>query len=240
MTIAAGTVTRATDPGSASSISKTYTITGGCALIVIVECDTSRTVSGISDGTNTYTNRLGPIADTASGMRWYVFTAENVTGGSMTVTASFAGGNSAHSWMLIQEITGQATPTAYDVSKSNTQFPVGSTATDAITTGTASNTVQPALVWGFCADAGSTSAGTGFTFGTFGSDAVDSVGGAVNWVTENKRITATGSQAATWTTGNSSDNAMTIMVVMDEAGVSTVTEVMLERGPYRGLQRGFR
>jgi len=225
MTIAVGTVTRATDPGAASSISKTYSMTTGCALIVVVECDTSRTVSGVSDGTNTYTQRLGPIADTSIGMRWYVFTAENVTGGSQTVTASFAGGSSAHSWMLIQEVTGQAA-SSYDNSQSNTQFPIGTTSTDAITTGTASNANQPALVWGFLAGPGSSTQGTGFTFGTFGSDSVNNVGGAVNWVTENKRVTATGSQAATWTAGNAADNCMSIMVILDESTGSGVAHLV--------------
>jgi hypothetical protein len=106
------------------------------------------------------------------------------------------------------EYSGIATSSPLIVLASQSQASPG-TGTDAVTSGTGNVTSQPALIWGCVLGAGTSYvAGTGFTQrSAWGFSCV-----------EDKRVTATGNQAATFTAAGSASNVQTAMLAFAEAG----------------------
>jgi hypothetical protein len=212
VTISVAQTVRNTGTTNTSTVSKTVTISSGSCLHVVVGCGSGQTVSGVADGTNTYTSR-GSVTHTAYTYKLTQFTAVNVTGGSLTITATISA-NTTYPWILIQEVTGAS---AYDARSGAYQGATSSTSTDGITTGTATPSTQPGLVCGLVYGAGSSTPGTGFSIGTFGSDGgLPGTGYSANWATETKRITSTSAVAATWTNGNGADTIASVMAIFDE------------------------
>ena len=217
MTIAVALLNRAngTFGVATTSIGITVTLTSGAAIRVLVATDSGISVSGVSDGTNTYTSRGSPTNHTFYGVKLSEYVAESVSGGSKTITASFSSSNMQ--WIMVRQITGQAA-SSYDGSAIAYQPNPSSTSTDGITTGNATIANQPNLIDGIVIGAGSSSVGTGFTFDTFGGDfPIAGSGYSANWATQYKRTTSTSAQAATWTNGNSADYILSSAMVFDEA-----------------------
>lgn len=217
MAIALLSTARATGTSGTSTVSKgSVVVPAGAAVYVVVACGSSQSVSGVSDGTNTYVAKGTPVTHSVSVIKYSQFLAENCTAGTYTITATISA-NTDRPWIFVQVVTGQAT-TSYDTSKTAYQAATTSTSTDGITTGTATISNQPNLVLGLIIGAGSSSPGTGFSFDTFGSDApIQGTGYSQNWATEYQRTTSTGAKAATWTNGGLSDNIATLMIALDEA-----------------------
>lgn len=215
MSIALVQTVRNTGTNNTSTVSKSVTFTTGNALLVIVGCGSSQSVSGVSDGTNTYTAKGTPISHTGQGMKYSKFVADNVTGGTKTITATISA-NTAYPWIFVQEVSGQAA-SCWD-SEGNAYFASASpTSTDGITTGNIARVAQPNLMLGLVIGAGGSSSGTGFSFGTYGSDAPSSGAGYVDsWATEYLRTTATGNKAITFSNGNSGDNVLVLGTVFSE------------------------
>jgi hypothetical protein len=145
----------------------------------------------------------------ASSMYYY----ENNPGGitSAGVTAWNAGTPGEYG-VFISEYTGIATSSALITFARQSQASPG-TGTDAVTSGTSNVTSQPALIFGWSGNPGAYStlnAGTDFT-----SRDVDA-----GIRTEDKRVTATGNQAATFTGATDPNAAQTWMAAFAETSAA--------------------
>lgn len=135
-----------------------------------------------------YPNNPGGITDVEPSS-W-----DNGTPGDISFCGSEYSGIATSSPFIVRALQSQASP---------------GTGTDAVTSGTGNVTSQPALIWGAVLTAGGTYvAGTGFTQrSVWGFSCV-----------EDKRVTATGNQAATFTMSGSATNVLSIMMAFAEAG----------------------
>lgn len=137
------------------------------------------------------------------------FYLANSAGGTVTITGHWGGGiASSYGGVWAMEIGGAATSSPIDGHTAQNQASPG-TGTDAVTAGNVTSSNQPALVvgWSFCNVGGANkpAAGTGFTSTkvAFNTDARS----------EYKRVTAAGTQAATFTAlANNRHNNFVIVV----------------------------
>ena len=186
------------DATTYASVAATFgsNTTSGNLIEVWVGYGGSTDTSTVSDtDSNTY-NNIGQHYDSTNGQSFDVYCAENITGGTTpTVTVTF-NTSQPYNRILIREISGLATTSAYDVSA--VQSANGTTATDNITSTAATTTnANSYLSGGYqnIAEAspgtGSLSAGTNYTKdGNYGSDII---------AVEHRNVTSTGSYAATFT-----------------------------------------
>lgn len=148
------------------------------------------TTCTFSDGTNTWSTLNSVTSNTTR----FTFTgyARNVAGSAVTVTATFSGAKTNRG-LILYNVTGAVTTAAQTSAAQVGSF---TSATDNITSGSMTASVKPALVVGFTSSAAATTvaAGTGFTAGTlqWGASSNATRG---EW----RRITATGTTAATFT-----------------------------------------
>lgn len=205
--------------GGASSftVAISNTTAQSAFLVDIFYTVTAVSVTGISDTQgNTYAAIQSVNDGTSVLAQWRAY---NIVGGasSNTITVTFSGGTGTVG-LAVREIGGVKTSSAVDGYAAQSQTNPGTSA-DAVTSGNASSSNQPAIVLGTCAhvDAASTpSTGSGFTSNGTGTAYYASYG----FRCESKRVTATGNQAATFTAGNASDDFLTAVVVMDELTTS--------------------
>ncbi len=209
---------------SATTVAITLTVAAGSTLVVWVTWDDTTTVTcSVADPTNgTYT--AGPVDNfTAVSQAFGRFYKQAVAAGSTTITATF-GASANFRGIWVAEITGAVTTGGSDGSSGNTQSAPG-TGADAVTTGAMTNAAQPALIIATAIDIDSTTtpaAGTGFT--SAGSNA------ALAARVESKRITATGSQAGTFTAGTGADHFWAAGFVFDEAAGGGTTVSLTGQG----------
>lgn len=172
----------------------------------------SDTASGVWNGIGT-----GPIDDSANTYALDRFLSLNHPGGVASVTYT-PNSNSSGSVVAV-EISGLKTASALDVHAGQLQA-TPTTGTDATTSGTASATAQPAAVIGVSANtgfSGTPAVGTGFTnVGTWATLFGSTIGRI-----EHKRITATGSQAATFTAAGNTAHLTAMMVLLEPSNVVT-------------------
>ncbi|MFO1465866.1 MAG: hypothetical protein U1F35_05410 [Steroidobacteraceae bacterium] len=188
----------------------------GSTLAGFIYSSNTVTVSSISDSQgNTYT--IGTSIDnTTSGTRLTPYYANNIVGGASanTVTVTYSGSVS-NRFMSLAEIR-QVQTNPLDGVKTRFQSSPG-TSTDAATTQSdagSTNANQPALVYSICCVANSATtvtAGTGFNQGLQLTPAFSGLCVA----TEDKRVTATAAQAATYTL-SANNNALMALMVFDE------------------------
>lgn len=183
----------ATSGAGLTSQSITMTLTAGSSLHVM-EMDFSGNTIAVGDGVNTYTLIGSSINNGSIKSRQYV--ANNVAGGSTTITVSSTAAAGSYLGFWVREI---GYTNGYDTS--NGILTTTSTGTDSITSGTLTPSQQPGLVssmvmWvdGSNVSQIQTTVGTGFTDGgnylALGSDALE---------TESLRYTSTSPIAATYT-----------------------------------------
>lgn len=195
---------------------------GNTIVIGIVYYQSAATPLSISSVTNqsatpvTYSEPSTQRFATDTGLNFILI--QNVPSGTTGLIVTMSGAPAFGSNWVLGEYSGLVTSGTDGASSLSAS---ASTSTDAVTSGTASNTVQPAAVIGIATDSAFNTipiAGTGFT---------SNVGiGALRL--EFKRITATGSQAATFTNNHgSSCNHITAMVVLDEPGGGGATSKLL-------------
>jgi len=212
--VAQEVVNPATLSGS-SATTQTVSITPSSGSTLACGCigvgtATTVTFTDSASGTwNTIKNVFNSPLVLGSGYR------ENVGSGALTVTATY-NASDHHLGCKCTELTGGKTSSIIDGTPAGQfQLNVG-TGTDAITSGNVTSSNQPALVWGICANYGNNknpAAGTGFT-----STRVDWATDLGGVRVEYKRVTATGTQAATYT-GPSTDSWITHTAAFDEAAV---------------------
>lgn len=193
--------------------SSSITVAAGSILVAVAVGVTGTNVTGFSDSVNGGTGwSVAKVVNNAPlvvAMGWRYFS----TGQTVTVTATY-NATTDHRGIKLLEVTGAVTPGALDGTPAG-QFQLNvATTTDAVTSGNLTTSVQPALVIGACMNFGNNNnaaTGTGFT-----STRVDwntDVGGCR---IEYKRVTATGTQAATYT-APSIQSWITLAIAFDEA-----------------------
>jgi hypothetical protein len=160
-----------------------------------------------------------------------VYYYQNNPGGLTSVAVTWSGGTPGESGVYVSEYSGIATSSSLITFARDDQTTPG-TGTDAVTSGVANVTSQPALIWGISGDypnLATLNIGTGFT-----NRDVD------NGVRiEDKRVTSTGNQAATFTAATAPDETTTWMVAFAEASSSTIVNRETgRRGVGRGVIRG--
>lgn len=200
--------------GSATTIvSSSVTISSGSLLVAVATNASGNTVSSCSDSVNGTTGWSIAKQVTNSPLTLGLAYRENMASGTITVTCTFSASSTLRGIKLL-EITGAKTSSSIDGTPAGQfQLNVG-TGSDAITSGNLTTAAQPAMVVGVSMNYGNNinpAAGTGFT-----STRVDwntDVGGCR---IEYKRVTATGTQAATYT-GPSTNSWITLGAAFDEA-----------------------
>lgn len=153
---------------------------------------------------------------TELGTRLYYL--ENAPAGITAITVTLASASNFGISLTLEEGSGLAA--SGSLVGSNSSNNTATNATDNISSGTATPTGQPAMVYGVGSDDTRSNhvptAGTGFTAGT---TFVHPGGGASGGQTENKRITALTAVAATYTNiGTSGDTCPCIMGIFLESG----------------------
>lgn len=162
---------------------------------------TEATLTGISDGTTSFTLRAGTWAtNDAQGLK--MGDAQNITAKTTpTITASFSP-SVGFIGIIVQEFTQVATAGAFDQSKTAVPDGIGTTA-NAVTTGASSSRTQADEVIVGCGVMTLTSAGT-FAPGTGYTEVDENT--SVTQEMEYKVVSATGTDAATWTLSTGTDD----------------------------------
>lgn len=201
---------------TATTITITLTPTAGNLLVFCASGDSLDTTSiALSDNLgshNTFTQIATDLVSTLD-QRCAWWFAANCKGGATTFTATFSASTRFRT-IYVAEYSGIATTSPF-LNGARAENIIPGTGADAVSSGNADATSQPALVWGFSLDinGGTTpSAGTGFTSRTAVWSSATVLGRP-----EDKRVTATGNVAATFTATTGTDTHGTGVGVFAEA-----------------------
>lgn len=219
---------------SVQTITVTYAPTAGNLLTFAIVADSADTTTvALSDNLgvhNTFTQISTSLNSASSQMNWFYYAA-NCKGGSTIFTADFST-LARFRGIYVAEYSGIATSSPFLNGTRNEQNSPGGT-TDAITSTNANATSQPALVWGLCID------NSGATWPTAGTSYT---GRGAMWSTntctlrgEDKRVTATGNVAATFTAGTGTDDFVTAIGIFLETTTPTVQAQTLTQGTFQTL-----
>lgn len=214
----------ADNAASAATITVTLTPTAGNLLVFAITGDSADTTSiALSDnlGTHNTFTQIGTDLVTGNAQRCAWWFAANCKGGATTFTATFSTGTRFRA-VYVAEYSGIATASPF-LNGARAENAAPGTGTDAVSSGNADATSQPALVWGFCIDtSGSTTpnAGTGFTTRTGVWSTATCLGKP-----EDKRVTATGNVAATFTATTGGDTHASGIGIFAEV-TTPVSDVM--------------
>lgn len=189
----------------------TRTVAAGSVLLLFVTWGNEFAISSVVGSLNGAYSLLDAGVNTGGDQAVAGYAFINSASGSETVTVTFAGVVDFRA-IWLEEITGAGTG-AIDAHGTRNQIAAG-TGTDAVTSGNVTSTTQPALVFGFSYEDGGVSTNTGTGFTSAGT------GWGTSARSEAKRVTATGTQVATFTAqaGQGASDMITFVVVIDEAG----------------------
>lgn len=194
-------------------------ITAGNLLIAIVAYGHSSSLTAsFKDQSNnplSFTQVGTTQFDGGSDNNLAVYILPNCPAGITGITDTLSIAPSFGHGLTIEEWSGLATASQPD--GTNQKQGTATTAANNVSSNAATNTKQPAIVWGVAVDCSHDSAptqGTGYTAGTL---IVDYGSGANYGRTEYQRVLATGAQTATWTnTGTSGDTFQALVMNLDE------------------------
>lgn len=197
--------------GTGTTLTQAITVTAGSTLIAWGQMSSAggTNFTSLADDVNgSWGAAIENIDDSGNTERSAVWVFPNSAAGTVTVTMT----TSSAPWrgLVLVEVGGAAT-SSLDGHVGQLQTAPG-TGTDGVSSTATTSSNQPALVVGlsFNTDTGSApTAGSGF-----GSDGVDTT---ILGRVESKRVTATGSQTATFTAVNNLHH-ITFVVVIDETG----------------------
>lgn len=206
---------------SSTSVSVTYTPTAGNLLVFFVSTGSvNQSVNSITDNlgvSNTY-NALGSqLFDNVVNQQYAAFYAANCKGGSTTFTANWTSAASFNA-IYVAEYSGIATLSPLIANTNVIAVASPGTSADAISTGAANATSQPALSWGACADASggaNVNAGTGYT-----GHAAQGTGSVWRMRGEDKRLIVTGNNSATFTAVTGTDEFTCVQGIFLEAAAT--------------------
>ena len=214
----------ADNAATATTITVTLTPTAGNLLVFCVSGDSLDTTSiALSDNLGSHNTFTQISTDLVSllDQRCAWWFAENCKGGATTFTATFSA-TTRFRTIYVAEYSGIATTGSF-LNGTRAENTAPGTGTDAVSSGNANATSQPALAWGFSIDinGGSTpSAGTGFTSRTGVWSSATCLGRP-----EDKRVTVTGNVAATFTATTGTDSHGTGVGIFAEV-TTPVSDVM--------------
>jgi len=181
--------------------------------IVAVGFENFSSISGVADSlSNTYTLRQTAV-DSSGNRKLSAFTAPNSAGGACTVTMTLGSTQVIRPLYLIE--VGGATASSYDTGTHNDQTSPG-TGANAVTSGNATNTNQPALIVAASMalfNTNAPAAGSGFTGQTAAWGNASGSGSGL--MVESQRITTTTAVAATFTAATNVEH-VTLMLILDE------------------------
>lgn len=211
--------------GSGSPKTANITPTATNMLFAVVGADTTGASFGCSDGTNTWTPcGVFDGSSIGAGVALGLFYAKNVAGTLVTVSGSHTGGSITG--LYVAEYSGLDPIAPFINSAGFPQNGPGS-GTDAMTSGNANATTQPAVAIGFYfnslgQDSGTEAAGTGYTGRTAVWAPIGSAGTVVCARAEDKRVTSTGNVAATFTAtaGDAGNVFLTVIALFAETVVT--------------------
>ena len=123
----------ATPATSATSHSASLTAVNGDLLVVCIGIRDDVAIDTVTGAINTFTIAGSVTREASSGHRAAIYYCENATGGSETVTVTFAGGASARAYLNISRWTGAATSSALDKTNGSANTSAASHASGAIT-----------------------------------------------------------------------------------------------------------
>lgn len=212
--------------GSGSPKTVNITPTATNMLFAVVGADTTGASFGCSDGTNTWTPcGVFDGSSIGAGIGLGLFYAKSVAGSAVTVSGSHTGGSITG--IYVSEWSGLSTSAPFIASAAFPQNGPGST-TDAVTSGNANASSQPAVAIGFYfnslgQNSGTEAAGTGYTARTAVWAPIGSGGTIVCARAEDKRVTATGNVAATFTaTAGDGGNVFLTAIALFAETVATI------------------
>jgi hypothetical protein len=194
-------------------------ITGGASIVGCIDwASSSGSVSSVGDGTNSYTPRAGTLLQNASdGWSRECFSKDNLTGGPTVITVTLSGAMSEQ-LVTIDEYTGALSSGSFDQGTTARQVNPG-TASNAVTSGTVTPTVDGELIWGYGGSSLHTSpiytVGTGFTLRQRLS--------SKNPTSEDLVQGTAAAIAATFTDNVSSDTSYTTVVTLKPAAAPAGT-----------------
>jgi len=212
--ISASAITIGTDTNTSdttASVTKTFTAGSSAEVVVISSSGATHNVP-TSSPSETWV-LVATLNDPATdAMRMSVYKADNVTGGSTTITETYSG-SIGNRFMAVKEILGtsgyDSAAAAFNAQMQNSP----GTGTDVVTSGaTPTLTSQPALFSGWTFEksfnSAAPTAGTGYTDDGSGGTGM---GGFASVRSESKIVTSTTGQAATFT--NASDRRYFTFVI---------------------------
>jgi hypothetical protein len=200
----------------------TFTVTptgliAGSTVYLATEINRNNTVTSVVGSVNGAYTATGADADNGSSRRLSCWRHENVASGTETITVTYNSTTSAPGIAWV-ELGGVNTSSALDAAAAG-KSQASTAGTDAQTSNAATAANQPALIVSMSAGVfgNGPSAGTGYTNEALVDWGVTGPGGQVR--IESKRITATGSQTATFTQTVAVGH-LTVMAIFDELVVA--------------------
>ena len=215
--------------GSSTTIACPFTSNVTAGSTIAVYCTSGgagTTLTGVSDGTNTYTV-VQHVDATPDGWTNATAYAANAAGGATTVTCTFQNSTDYRA-AIIHEISGTATTTPLDKNAGQFQAAPG-TGTDAITSGSVTTTTDGQYIFAVTKETNlggcpglTANAGTSYTIrdGSCGNSLVNIAG-------ESRVQTSAGSIAGTFTQGSAGDaNWVTMMMTFKEATAASAVHLL--------------
>lgn len=220
-------VQSADNDGTASAttiaLASAITLTEGNLVCVWVGYDGTSTTTTISDTQGNTWTRVGTELSASSyqlGMFYSIITA----GGSSTITATFGTARAYRAVAVAEWSPASGTTWAFDVQAGQTQATPG-TGTDGVTTGTATNSAQPALIVGlaFSYNGATISAGTSMTSRDNNLWSTVLANSAATMIAD-RALTTTGAVAATWTASNNSLHFSQMGIFLEQSSSATINQ----------------
>lgn len=205
---------------SANSNITSWTPTAGNFGLAVISTSAgggSPTVTNVQDSsTATWTQALATTYDATKNAYFSIFYKSNLASGITSLTVTINGGTPGTCQIAIVQYSGIATTSPFIVEAHQGQSAPG-TGANAISSGAATVSSQPAIVIGITQNDGNsdTAAGTGYTGRFTGNN---------DWFVQDKRVTSTGSNTATATaaTHGGTDVYWTTIIAIKEPATATL------------------
>lgn len=218
--------------GAAASRTVVYSPTAGNLIVVGVSADSLDTSSFTVDDSgkgNTF-NQISTSITSGNSQINAAYYVENCLGGSTTFRVRYAptpGTSTARfGGLYVAEYSGIATSGSFlNGARAENNNP--GAGAGAISSGVANATSQPALVWGFCVDCSGTSNPTADTGAGFTGHTAVWLVGDLTALGEDRRVTATGNVAATFTAGTGGDDFVSFVGIFLEDSAVLFSQICM-------------
>jgi len=179
---------------ASTTVAVTLSVTTGNLIVLCVSADNFVTISGVSDGVNTYTSGLDVTKGADPGRFWHTVAT---TTASITITATVS--SSAFIGLIVQEFSGH-TSWVIDKTASNSSSGSSLTSGNTATTTVADELIVGIALWG--------TSGGAATLGAGYSNLASITSGGVYSALESKVVSSVGIQSAELTVSASPSYTM--------------------------------